>query len=120
MDLNLKRVYEQPSSKDGVRILVDRLWPRGLSKEKVKIDHWMKNISPSSELRKWYNHDPKKWNEFKERYFSELNSNIDMLNSLIEVVKNNKSTLVYSSKEEEFNNAVALKEFLVKHLAKNN
>ena len=112
MKLNVKRVYLPASKKDGLRILVDRLWPRGISKEKSKIDLWLKEIAPSNDLRKWYNHEPEKWDEFKKKYFKELSSNPEPLNLLIEKAAKETATLLYSSKEERFNNAVALKEYI--------
>jgi uncharacterized protein YeaO (DUF488 family) len=95
------------------RILVDRLWPRGLSKVKVRIDLWQKDIAPSNSLRKWFGHDEKKWVEFKRRYFNELDKNNDTVNTIIRIAKKQNSvTLLYGSKEARFNNAVALKEYL--------
>lgn len=112
--IKLKRVYEESSSQDGYRILVDRLWPRGLTKEKAKIDLWMKEVSPSNELRKWYHADFDKWGEFKKKYKKELNENKEAVEELKKIVKKNKTvTFVYSSKIEEKNNAVALKEFIL-------
>lgn len=111
--IKLKRVYEEPSSKDGYRILVDRLWPRGLSKEKAKVDLWLKDIAPSNELRKWYHNNFDQWNEFKKKYKKELEDNKAAFDELKKVIKQNKVvTFVYSSKEEKYNNAAALKEFL--------
>ena len=94
------------------RILVDRLWPRGLSKDKVKFDLWQKDIAPSNSLRKWFGHDKKKWEEFKRRYSKELDKNSDLANSIINKAKDGSITLLYGAKEEKFNNAVALKEYL--------
>ena len=111
MGIKIKRVYESVAKSDGTRILVDRLWPRGLSKEKAKIDYWAKDIAPSNELRKWYQHDPEKWGEFKKRYFIELNSNKAAMEQLLSQISNN-TTFVYSSKETKLNNAHALKEYL--------
>ncbi len=113
--IQIKRVYDPVEANDGCRILVDRLWPRGLSKEKMKLTAWMKSISPSSELRKWYGHDPKKWPEFQNRYFAELDANasaVEELNSLME--QESIVTLLFSSKETELNNAHALKAYLEK------
>lgn len=112
MMIDIKRVYEPPSPEDGRRILVDRLWPRGLSKAHARIDYWAKETSPSNELRKWYEHDPAKWGEFKRRYFAELNSVPDAVQSLMDSVLSGKVTFLYSSKERELNNAVALREYL--------
>lgn len=114
MKFTVKRVYNNPAKKDGLRILVDRLWPRGLSKEKARIDYWPKDIAPSNELRKWYGHDPDKWKEFRQRYFRELDENAGAVSELLETIGNKPATLVFGSKEVEFNNAVALKEYLEK------
>lgn len=114
MKIAVKRVYEKVGTHDGTRILVDRLWPRGLSKEDAKIDHWLKSIAPSNELRKWYQHDTEKWPEFKKRYFAELDANEESVNELLQCLKKGKATFVFSSKEERYNNAVALKEFVDK------
>lgn len=111
--LRLKRIYDQPEKDDGVRILVDRLWPRGLNKEKAKVDLWLKNIAPSNELRKWFGHEPDKWDEFKKRYCAELKKN-SAVTQLKEYMKKGRVTLLYSAKDEKHNNAVALKEFLEK------
>ncbi|BFI73149.1 uroporphyrin-III methyltransferase [Nanoarchaeota archaeon] len=109
--IKIKRVYDPIENDDGIRILVDRIWPRGIKKDKIYI--WLKDIAPSNELRKWFNHDPNKWEEFKRRYFEELDKNSE-LNKLIEIIKNNKNvTLLYSAKSP-YNNAVALKEYLEK------
>ncbi len=112
MEIKIKRAYESPSDDDGYRILVDRLWPRGISKEKAKIDFWPKELAPSTELRRWYGHDPEKWSEFKSRYFAELDGNRELLNELLEYVHKGAVTFVYSSKEQRLNNAVALKEYV--------
>lgn len=110
--IRLKRVYLSKSKTDGVRILVERLWPRGISKEKAAIDIWLKEIAPSTELRKWFNHDPLKWNEFQKRYKNELKAKKELTQELKEMVKNSTVTLVYSSKDEEHNNAIALKNYI--------
>ena len=110
--LAVKRAYEAPSRSDGFRVLVDRLWPRGLSKEKVKIDLWLRDVAPSNELRKWYSHDPAKWAEFKRRYYRELAGAKEVLAQLRDQMAQGKVTLVFSSKEEKLNNAVALAEYL--------
>ncbi|WKD50054.1 DUF488 domain-containing protein [Microbulbifer spongiae] len=112
MKIKIKRVYEEAKEEDGERVLVDRLWPRGLSKGKGKIDKWIKEIAPSNELRKWYGHDPKKWLEFKIRYFDELNKKRALLEQFCAEVSNQSVTLLFSSKELKLNNAVALKEYL--------
>jgi uncharacterized protein YeaO (DUF488 family) len=112
--IKIKRVYDIPSKNDGFRILVDRLWPRGLSKEKAKVDLWLKEIAPSNELRKWYAHDPKKWVEFRKRYFKDLDIKRELVNQIVQEMKGGNVTLLYSSKEEKLNNAVALKEYIEK------
>ncbi|MDA8407674.1 MAG: DUF488 domain-containing protein [Deltaproteobacteria bacterium] len=111
--IKIKRIYDEPSDDDGYRALVDRLWPRGVSKEKAQIDTWLKDAGPSDELRKWFNHDPEKWFDFKERYFAELEQQRDTLEPLIENMAKG-ITLLYSAKDQQYNNAVALKEFLEK------
>lgn len=114
--LTTKRVYETPKRSDGVRILVDRLWPRGLKKEDAQIDLWLKDIAPSSDLRKWFNHDPKKWPEFKKRYAKELKGEAEQeaIATIKKEAKKKTVTLLYGSKEEEHNNAIALLHFLLK------
>ncbi len=112
--LNLKRAYKPASREDGRRILVDRLWPRGISKDKAKLDGWMKDVAPSDALRKWFSHDPAKWGEFKKKYFAELKKNETAVSALRAQVKSGATTLVFAAKDEEHNNAVALKEFLEK------
>ena len=97
---------------DGYRILVDRLWPRGISKEKAKIDCWLKELAPSTKIRHWYGHDPEKWSEFKSRYFAELNANPELLKELIGYMREKTVTFIYSSKEHRLNNAVALREYV--------
>jgi uncharacterized protein YeaO (DUF488 family) len=112
MKINVKRIYELPSPEDGRRILVDRLWPRGLSKADAKIDYWAKDISPSNDLRKWYQHDPAKWDEFRRRYFADLNATPDAVQSLLDNMPSGTVTFLYSSKEKQLNNAVALRDYV--------
>lgn len=112
MSVKLKRVYEEPLESDGTRILVDRLWPRGLTKEKAKVDFWLKEIAPSTELRKWFNHEPIKWPEFKKRYKAEIINNTDALSVLKKHLSNGKATIVYGAKDEEHNDAVVIKDYL--------
>jgi uncharacterized protein YeaO (DUF488 family) len=112
MDIRVKRAYEAPSPEDGVRILVDRLWPRGLSKEKAHVDLWMKELAPSTELRKWFNHEAGKWDEFRQRYGQELRQQAAALDHLAELTGAGRVTLLFGSKEERFNDAVALKAFM--------
>ncbi|MCG3181823.1 MAG: hypothetical protein BIFFINMI_04258 [Phycisphaerae bacterium] len=112
LNIKAKRVYESPSRVDGFRVLVDRLWPRGVTKARAKIDLWLKDLGPSDSLRKWFGHDPARWPQFKERYFAELARKGDLIEQLLAPVKGDKLTLVYSAKDEQHNQAVALKEFL--------
>ena len=113
-EIQLKRAYDKPSSGNGYRILVDRIWPRGVSKDELEIDEWLKDIAPSTELRKWFNHDPVKWDDFKKRYFKELKQKKELTEKIIEKMKNHNITFVYSAKDREHNNAVALKEYIEK------
>jgi len=112
MRLQLKRVYEQPADIDGSRILVDRLWPRGLSKAEAKIDFWAKDVAPSNELRHWYQHEQEKWPEFQRKYLAELQSNPGPVQELIAKIGHGNATLLFSSKEADLNNAAVLKEYL--------
>jgi uncharacterized protein YeaO (DUF488 family) len=112
MNIKVKRVYEKPNAKDGFRILVDRLWPRGLTKEKAAADLWLKDIAPSTELRKWFNHDPEKWKEFQKKYQKELEEKKEVVSVLKEHVKQGPVTLLYAAKDEEHNEALVLKEFV--------
>lgn len=110
--IKVKRIYDPPSPDDGKRILIDRLWPRGMKKEKAHIDEWLKEISPSNELRKWYSHDPAKWTEFKKRYRAEISKQTELLKKIKNEGKKGTVTLLFSTKELELNNAVALKEII--------
>ena len=113
--IKIKRVYESSSENDGFRILVDRIWPRGVSKEKADLDAWMKEIAPTNDLRKWFSHDPKKWNEFENRYKNELKDKSELVNEIKEIEKDKgKITLIYSAKDNEHNNAVVLEHILRK------
>lgn len=112
MKLKIKRVYEKPAKEDGTRILVDRLWPRGLTKEKAGIDLWLKEIAPGTALRKWFGHDPGKWKEFQKRYHQELKKNKEQVLILTEEQKKGVVTLVYGAKDQEHNEALVLKEWL--------
>lgn len=112
MEIRTKRIYEPPAEDDGFRVLVDRVWPRGKKKNEVKIDRWLKSVAPSNELRKWFNHDPDKWKEFKKAYFAELRQQKDVLRDLLEQAGDGPVTLVYSARDEHHNNAVALREYL--------
>jgi uncharacterized protein YeaO (DUF488 family) len=112
MKITIKRVYDKSDKADGKRILVDRLWPRGLTKAKANVDLWLKDIAPSTELRKWFGHEPGKWEEFKKRYRAELEGNEEQVSLLQQQVKKGTVTLVYGAKDDEHNEAVVLKEFL--------
>ncbi len=110
MKIRIKRVYEQPDEHDGRRILVDRLWPRGLTKEKASIDLWLKDIAPSTKLRKWFSHNTDRWEEFKERYLAELRENSEQIRILKQALNKGIVTLVYGAKDEEHNHAVVIQE----------
>lgn len=112
MTIALKRAYEDPTPDDGCRILVERLWPRGVSKERAKIDLWTKDAAPSTELRRWFDHQPDRWDEFKRRYFVELGERPDALDPIRETLAKGPVTFVFASRETRLNNAVALKEYL--------
>jgi uncharacterized protein YeaO (DUF488 family) len=115
--IRVKRLYEPAEPADGKRFLVDRLWPRGIKKEALQIEAWWKEVAPSNGLRKWYGHDPKKWGEFKRRYFAELNTNPTGLTELLAAARESDLTLLFSTKEMERNNAAALKEYLESKLS---
>ena len=110
--IRIKRVYEKADAKDGLRILVDRVWPRGMTKQRLRADIWLKSVAPSAELRNWFKHDPSKWNEFKKRYFRELDQNSEGTRMLIDAVEKEPVTLLYSAKDERFNQAAALVQYL--------
>lgn len=111
--ITIKRIYDQSETKDGFRILVDRLWPRGMTKEKAKIDLWLKEIAPSNELRKWFSHDPEKWDDFVKKYKKELKDKQELLNTIKQLEKNEGAiTLLYAAKDEKHNEAVVLKEII--------
>ena len=112
--IKLKRAYEKPSRDDGERILVERLWPRGLTKSQAKVDLWLKDVAPSTELRKWFGHDPDKWDEFSRRYQKELSGKEDLIKLLKRKAKAGAITLIYAARDEEHNGALVLKRFLQK------
>ena len=114
----LKRVYEKAESSDGTRFLVERLWPRGVKKEALRMDAWLKEAAPSNDLRRWFGHDPLKWEEFQKRYWAELKSNPDAWEPILESAKRGDVTLLYSAHDTEHNNALALQHFLEKLLRK--
>jgi uncharacterized protein YeaO (DUF488 family) len=110
--IKLKRVYESPSPKDGLRVLVERLWPRGLTKERAAVDLWLKDVAPSAELRKWFGHDPARWEQFQERYRQELRQKMDAVQLLRQKGKEGTVTLVYAARDEDHNGALVLKRLL--------
>jgi uncharacterized protein YeaO (DUF488 family) len=112
-NVRLKRAYDAPGPADGTRVLVDRLWPRGIKKTEAEIDHWAKDIAPSGELRKWFGHEPDRWEEFCERYAAEVLQHPDQLKQLRELARNGPITLVYSAHDELHNNAVALRRLIL-------
>jgi len=111
MKIQIKRVYEKPNAKDGFRILVDRLWPRGLTREKAAVDLWLKDIAPSTELRKWFRHDPGKWKEFQKKYLKELSENKEAVDILKNHLQKETVTLLYAAKDEAHNEAEVLKDY---------
>jgi uncharacterized protein YeaO (DUF488 family) len=118
MQILIKRIYEPVAKSDGYRVLVDRLWPRGIAKDNVKLDLWLKDLGPSAALRTWFNHDPARWTEFQRRYHTELKEKTAVLTTLIEQAKTSSVTLLYSAKDKQHNQAVALRGFLMKRPAR--
>jgi uncharacterized protein YeaO (DUF488 family) len=110
--IKLKKVYDQPAIGDGTRLLIERLWPRGIKKIDLKIDAWIKEVGPSTELRKWFSHDPAKWKEFQKKYIKELDGNPEAWAPIMKAINNGTVTLLYSSHDSEHNNAVCLKNYL--------
>lgn len=110
--IEIQRVYGRQQRSQGFRILVDRLWPRGIKKEELKADLWLKDVAPSNDLRKWFNHDPARWDEFKRRYFRELESRQSAIDSIVEKTKDGDIILLYGARDDKHNNAAALKEYL--------
>ena len=110
--IKLKRVYDKRTSTDGVRYLVERLWPRGITKASLRLDGWLKDAAPSTELRKWFSHDPEKWTEFQRRYFAELGRAPEACEPILLAARKGTVTLLYSSHDTEHNNAVALREYI--------
>jgi len=111
-DIRLKRAYDPPAPADGLRILVERLWPRGLARARAKIDHWCKEVAPSAELRRWFGHDPARWPEFRRRYRAELQVNKDEVARLKDLCTQRRVTFVFAARDEEMNSAVVLREYL--------
>lgn len=114
--ITIKRAYDPPLRSDGTRVLVDRLWPRGVSKDDLKLDMWLKEVAPSPALRKWFSHDPQRWEEFQRRYIDELKHNADAWKPIAERAHGHHITLVFGSKDLEHNNAVVLQNFLIPHI----
>ena len=114
MKVQIKRVYEPPEAADGCRVLVDRLWPRGLTRDAAAIDRWMKDVAPSTELRQWFGHDPERWQEFRRRYARELQQHSTSIGELRELVRHDTVTLVFGARDEEHNDAVVLREVLLR------
>jgi len=112
-NVRLKRVYEEPEAADGTRILVDRLWPRGVKKEAAAIDFWAKELAPTSNLRKWFRHDPNRWAEFKRRYTAELRENAEGLDEFRTLARRGPITLIYAARDQEHNEAVIIRDMLV-------
>jgi uncharacterized protein YeaO (DUF488 family) len=110
--IQLKRAYERATPDDGTRFLVERLWPRGVKKISLPLDAWIREVAPSTSLRRWFGHDPKKWDEFRHRYFQELQHHADAWQAILKAERKGVVTLIYSSHDTEHNNAVALKEYL--------
>jgi uncharacterized protein YeaO (DUF488 family) len=110
--VHIKRVYEAPAKDDGIRILVDRIWPRGLSKQRAAVDTWIKEIAPTSTLRSWFGHDPQRWPEFRERYFKELGSSADAVSRLVALMSDGPVTLLFAARDTERNNASVLAEYI--------
>ncbi len=112
MTIRIKRIYGEPATGDGYRVFIDRLWPRGLKKEQVHFDLWLKDVAPSTELRRWFGHDPEKWQEFKTRYFRELDAQSEATAKLVALAEEQTVTLLFGARAERYSNAAALKEYL--------
>jgi uncharacterized protein YeaO (DUF488 family) len=112
MGIRVKRIYDPPADEDGFRVLVDRVWPRGVGKDALRLDQWLKEIAPSAELRKWFGHDPAKWEAFRDRYFQELDSQGEPVTHLRQKARTGDLTLVFAARDSQHNNAIALKEYL--------
>jgi uncharacterized protein YeaO (DUF488 family) len=117
MSISVKRVYDPPQKRDGLRVLIDRLWPRGLSKDKANIERWAKDIAPSDELRKWFGHDPRRWDEFQRRYREELKANRQAVDELIDWIDGRETTLLYAAKDTTHNHARVLADHLARRRA---
>ena len=115
MDIRTRRAYDDIADNDGYRVLIDRLWPRGVAKEDLELDEWCKDIAPSEDLRKWFDHDPEKWDDFQKRYRRELDSN-EVCEALIGHARKGRVTLIYGAKDEDHNNAIVLRDYLKEKL----
>ena len=115
MRIHIKRVYDKPGAADGARILVDRMWPRGVSKSAAKLDDWIPDLAPSNTMRTWFDHDAARWREFKQRYFAELAARGESIEALRRLAMQRRVTLLYAARDERHNNAVALRDYLLKH-----
>ena len=113
LDLRVKRVYDPASRDDGLRVLVDRLWPRGLKKEQAAVDHWVLDLAPSTELRRWFSHDPARWQEFRQRYARELQEKQELLDELRSLARQGRVTLLFAAHDEAHNNAAALRDIML-------
>ena len=113
MDIALKRAYEPAAESDGYRLLVDRLWPRGVSRERARLDEWDRNLAPSNELRTWFGHDPARWDEFRRRYAKEVHQHAELLDQLRSLAREGPITLVYSARDEKHNDAIELRELIL-------
>ena len=113
--IRLKRAYDEPAEEDATRLLVERLWPRGIRKDALRLDGWLKDLAPSTALRQWFGHDPDRWQEFRRRYFAELDARPDAVADALERIRRGPVTLVYSAHDSQHNNAVALKDYLEAH-----
>lgn len=116
--IRLRRAYDAPGRADGLRVLVDRVWPRGVSRGELRLDAWLKDLAPSTELRRWFGHDPAKWETFKERYFRELDALPDAVSRLLALCRQGTVTLVFGARDQDHNNAVALREYVLHHLGR--
>lgn len=114
--IRLKRVYDEPAKEDGVRVLIDRIWPRGVRKDEAALDEWLKEVAPSTELRKWFGHSPERWPEFRKRYEAELEKNQEAFDRLVDLCRKSDVTLLYAARDDAHNNAVVLKELIEREL----
>jgi uncharacterized protein YeaO (DUF488 family) len=120
LNIRLKRAYEHPSATDGTRVLIDRLWPRGVKKEEAAIDQWFRDLAPSTELRRWFRHDVSLWGEFRRRYSAELKQHAEQLDELLRLAHEGPVTLVFAARDEEHNDAVVLRDILAEHSKRRN